>query len=285
MKILILLLSLSFLATYSQEYRSTGQVILVHKDNRVERVYESQRFCYHSWGLLHANDTNYKFDSIEAARKLRFAEGKALIRKKEAWLISIHTDTVHANFIKFDLTRVFLLELFGTYERRLTHAISLETGLGWQFSDGGTWKINLGVSTWMVFPFQGILFTIGPKFYDLSPKKHYYYFQPVFLYRYSWFNGKWADALNESADRYYENQYRNIYGASINIGWMKNFSGLIVDLSWGLGVKYAVIEQKVFAIKYYENSNIIHFYDPPVTFYAHKWNPVINLSLKMGFGF
>jgi hypothetical protein len=197
-----------------------------------------------------------------------------------------HVDTIHNNFFKLDVTRLLTIELFATYERKFTKWLSFETGVGIQFSDGGNFKINDigGMSYYIIFPYHGVIVTLGPKFYHFFPRRPNIYFQPLFLYRYLWYNQMWTQGLENSDNYSLEDRKRNEYGISLNYGVMKKFNGLILDFSFGLGIRKARIKEIVYETAPYWDHSQVYKYNPPAVYYLNRVYPVINVSLKLGFG-
>ena len=209
-------------------------------------------------------DAIHRMDSARAVNRLRQA------------------DTIHNNFLKLDVTRLLWLEIFATYERKFNRWLSFEAGAGYQFSDGGTFKVTDpgGEAYYMIFPYQGAIVTIGPKFYHFIPRRPNIYWDLLFLYR-----NLWYDKLFYSGDDYsLEDRNRIDYGASINWGIMKKFEGLIVDFGFGIGIRKTNIKVTVYQSAPYWDHNRITTYDPPEVYYINKINPVLNISLKLGFG-
>jgi hypothetical protein len=198
-----------------------------------------------------------------------------------------HADTVHNNFFKLDVTRLLAIEIFVTYERKFTKWLSFETGLGYQFSDGGNFKINDigGMSYYLVFPYKGVIVTIGPKLYHFIPRMPNIYIQPLFLYRNLWYDNLWAQELKNSDMYAFEDRDKIDYGASLNFGVMKKYNALIVDFCVGFGVRKSKIKETVYQSAPYWDHRRVYTYDPPEVYYIYKVNPVINISLKLGFGF
>ncbi|MEI6901067.1 MAG: hypothetical protein WCL00_14420, partial [Bacteroidota bacterium] len=88
------------------------------------------------------------------------------------------TDSVHSNFIKLNLARLFGLEIAFSYERKISRKISLELELGYGFpiyvhtppGNGNPFE------AFPYFPSEGYSIYIGPKFYNLSaPNSHGFY--------------------------------------------------------------------------------------------------------------
>lgn len=205
----------------------------------------------------------------------RMDSARAIDRLRQA-------DTIHKNFLKLDVTRLLWLEIFATFERKFSRWLSFEAGAGYQFSDGGNFKVTDpgGYAYYMIFPYHGAIVTIGPKFYHFISRRPNIFWNLLFLYR----NLRY-DKLFYSGNAYsLEDRNRIDYGASINWGIMKKFEGLILDFSFGIGIRKTKIKETVYQSAPYWDHNRIILYDPPKVYNTSKINPVLNISLKLGFG-
>jgi hypothetical protein len=212
--------------------------------------------------------------------------------KMEHQRIMTYVDTIHKNFVKLDIIRLFWREAFMTYERRFSRDFGLEAGLGIQFSDGGVAEAGIGVLQYKIFPFYGMILTLGPKFYFSDSRKPYYYFMPLLLFKALWCYDEVLcqrddTPYNSAGDYIRQDQFRSVYGFSVNLGTMKKLgSSFIVDFSMGLGIKAALVRQKAYSYSNEEHPNGI-YYNPehqPQEITTWLWNPIVNFSLKLGFG-
>ncbi len=199
--------------------------------------------------------------------------------------IKKHYDSIHHWFVKLDLTRLLWLQIFSTIEWKPSDDFSLEMGAGFQFSDGGHFVIHGITGRYMVFPGNGFVLTLGPKFYKLIKGRPYTYFQPVLLYKYIWYDQMWTTDPANTGDQHFEDQQRNALGASVNFGTMKEYGKVILDISFGAGFKYTWITEIIYISYAYDHSYNKQYYDPPLIAESGRINAILNFSIKLGFGF
>jgi len=194
-------------------------------------------------------------------------------------------DTTHWNFLKFDMLRVLYLQFTAMYERKFPGNISLEVGGGYQV------RLDIGSVPFTYYgenpfyPFSGPLLIAGVKFYGLSRLIRYVYMEPQVIYKYVYFKDDWYEDPSESTS-IFQDQYRNVAGATINFGFQKISTGMVVDMAFGVGFKYTQIHQVCYYYK--EPQSGLSYYNAehtPVTKDEDVWYPLINLSVKLGFGF
>jgi hypothetical protein len=66
---------------------------------------------------------------------------------------------------------------------------------------------------------------------------------------------------------------------------MKKYKHLIVDISFGFGVRSAAVKEVIYTSYPYEEAYLLHHYDPPLITRKTLVNPIINFSVKLGLGF
>jgi len=194
-------------------------------------------------------------------------------------------DTSHKNFLKINAARILYLEFAAVYERRLSRNFSIELEGGYQVRSENP-KVPLTYyGDTPVYPFSGPLFTIGGKIYGISGMAPYIYLEPQLLYKYVYFEQEWYEDYAETVS-VFQDQYRNVYGMSLNAGIQKSYFGMVFDLGVGFGVKYSHINSLCYYYK--EPQSGISYYNAegtPVKQVDDRWYPLLNLMVKIGFGF
>lgn len=208
--------------------------------------------------------------------------------KREKEVISYEWDTLHENFFKFDLTRLFFMQVMFAYEFRFTPKYSIEIEAGYQFRNSDIPRPQTDPVP--LFPLEGPVFTLGPKLYYLSHSRPFIYCQPQLLFKYVYFYKQWD--LSEVTHGYgeFQDQRRTVFGMSLNFGTMKTFGQFFIDFTWGIGFKYASINQVLYYRASQPTNNPAQFiyYNPshlPVTRESYKWNFLLNVLFKIGVSF
>ncbi len=194
----------------------------------------------------------------------------------------INSDTIHFNFLKVNITRLPLLVLALSYERKINRDISFETEMSCQFQViNDTTSQDLIPYVYPLYRYTGFTVIPGFKFYS----NYSSYIEPVFVYRYltmSWSNSifpQWSDDPVQS-------QYRNDFALGVRFGKMKNFNGLIFDGYIGFGLQYIFIHQLSYGVVDKGKSKISWFrkdHSPQVHDFGFPY-PLFNLGIKLGFG-
>ena len=196
------------------------------------------------------------------------------------------TDSVHSNFIKLNLARLFGLEIAFSYERKISRKISLELELGYGFpiyvhtppGNGNPFE------AFPYFPSEGYSIYIGPKFYNLSaPNSHGFYFEPFFMFK----NLKAIDIYFPSNSDTYKHgdRYTLVYGLSLRIGTVRKYGGVVVDYYAGLGVKFK--DNTYYCKSYWNGYQHIYYFKDHTALVSKELIvlPSVSLGIKMGFGF
>ena len=196
------------------------------------------------------------------------------------------TDTIHSNFIKLNLARLFGLEIALSYERKITDKVSLEIELGYGFplqvhtppGNGNPFEAN------PYLPSGGYSIYFGPKFYNLSLNMPGFYFEPFFMFK----DLKAEDIYFPSNSEQYKfgDKYTMVYGLSLRIGTVRKYGGLVVDYYAGLGVKFK--DYTYYYYGYYNAYGHHIYYNPdhsPVIENELSILPSVSLGIKLGFGF
>lgn len=136
-----------------------------------------------------------------------------------------------------------------------------------------------------LYNYNGFSVTTYPKFFVINPRT---YVSFVFMYRYLWATGIRTDWPEPPHNGKLQVQYRNDFGFSLRLGMMRNYHGLVVDWYIGGGLKYIMLHQLVYGSYHYHDSGSMEWYNTdhsPRIQDQNLWAPVINLGLKIGFGF
>jgi hypothetical protein len=233
-----------------------------------------------------------QFASFPTMRDRRDSLRKAAAEKKYL-LILTRTDSVHSNFIKFNLARLLFLDFAVSYERKISRKVSIEAEFGYQCPieyHNITSSGNLGFNLQIMAPGQGYSFMAGPKIYRLYKKRPGFYLQPWAIFKYMWCtNVSFPSTVYDNPKYCYpfgDNHYQ-VYGASLRIGVMQTYHGVILDFYTGIGLKYRVNHYTLYGYHDDEREES-HSYNKdrsPVYTTESSVYPFISLGLKLGFGF
>ena len=190
---------------------------------------------------------------------------------------------LYSNFLKFNMTKLFHLELAFSYERLISKNFTWETELSAIFgvaSANAYYTIN-----YPLFNYDGFSVTTYPKFYIINSRT---YLGPVFMYRYLWFLGVRTGWPDGGGNGELQDQYRNDFGLSLRVGFMKRYGKFVIDYYVGAGVKYILLRQLVYGSYLYHDSSQMHWNNEdhsPDVYNQHLFGPVINAGIKLGFAF
>ena len=202
-----------------------------------------------------------------------------LSRKVRNELLAPLDPLVYKNFLKWNVAKLFHLELGLSYERLISKKFSWETELSGMV---GIPSANISIN-YPVLNYNGVSVTTCPKFYFI-PRT---YLSVVLMYRYLWvkgMNSDWPDGITGSL---FQDQYRNDLGLSVRIGFMRRYGKFVVDYYVGGGIKYIWLHQQVYG-HYGEQSNWLIWYhaDHSSDIYnKNLFGPVFNLGIKIGWAF
>jgi len=183
--------------------------------------------------------------------------------------------------LKINATRLFHFELALAYEHIFHKKAAFEIELGYEVAAAGMYLMD---NKTPVNAFSGPSLLLGFKFYD---KKRFYLGPEIHL--------KYLEMMQHSSQyptprgvAAMQDQFKAVYGISLRGGMIRNLKGCIVDIYAGLGVKY----EKGYQVAYYyfpSPSDDSHLYfNPertPVTGNFTAWYPIVNIGIKLGFGF
>jgi hypothetical protein len=190
---------------------------------------------------------------------------------------------LYDNFIKINITKIFHLEAAFSYERKISKNATWETELSAIFGipeSNAYYTIN-----YPLYNYSGFSITTYPKFYIINTRT---YVSPVFMYRYLWAVGirtGWPDHVDEGE---LQDQYRNDFGISARVGFMKRYGRFVFDCYFGAGIKYIMLHQLVYGIYEAHDSGRIFWYNEdhsPNVYDQRLFGPVINAGIKIGFAF
>ena len=200
------------------------------------------------------------------------------------------TDTISQNFIKLNLARLLRLEIAFSYERKISPSISLEFELGYGFPvyDRSTPGSGDLFETFEYFPSEGLSLLVGPKFYRHLEKRPGFYFEPLAIVKALRYLDVFfpSDYMETPNSEFYPfgDKYTMVYGASFRMGKVRKYGKVMVDYYAGLG--FQVKDITYHFIGYYNHYDGEYIYYDPVVIQkkAELW-PILNLGIKMGFGF
>lgn len=272
---------------YIKKYNlSTWRIAIPPSD-----VYRSGKMlhAFRSW-IIHNTSSDGSYSEQAWLRSKHYHNVTVLTIKeeKERKALASQMDTVHKHYFKFNLTRLFYLQIAFGYEIRLTPKYALDFEAGYQFRNENIPRPQTDPVP--LFPLEGLVVTFGPKFYYLSHKRPFVYIEPQLLFKYVYFNKNWDLENVTYGPAEFQDQQRIVFGLSFNSGTMKSFGPFFIDFTYGLGFKYALINQRLY---YYAsvpttNPNGYIYYNSahlPITRNYEKWNLLINLLLKIGVAF
>jgi hypothetical protein len=191
---------------------------------------------------------------------------------------------IFRNFIKLNLARLIHLELSFAYERSISPHFSWETEASYTF---GIQEADAHYTIdYPIYNYNGLSILTAPKYLFCFVG----YLTPVLLYRYQWFTGVRTDWPAEDPSGYGElqDQKRDDFAGSVRIGMMKRFHHIILDSYFGVGAKYIIVHQKIYGSYDGHDSSGFYWYNEdhsPNDKTVYLWDPVINLGIKLGFGF
>jgi hypothetical protein len=206
------------------------------------------------------------------------------------------TDTIHNNFIKLNLSRLFGLEIALSYERKISPSVSMEAEVGYGFPIYDRSEPGSG-SLFEFFPHpeKGFSILIGPKIYRLCKIPAGFYVEPLFLFRdlsyinvYHNSNIFVVDQVPVSEEFYpFGDIYTLVYGVSFRVGIVRKYRKVIMDYYMGIGIKDRDITYHYYGYyDHYDNKTVYYHADHlPVIQKTAQFLPIFNLGVKIGFGF
>jgi hypothetical protein len=190
---------------------------------------------------------------------------------------------LYRNFMKVNIAKMLHMEVAFSYERLITENFTWETELSAIFGvpSADAYYMN----NYPLYNYNGFSITTYPKLYVINSRT---YLGLVFMYRYLTVNGIRTDWPDKGDNGDLQDQYRNDYGISFRIGFMKCYGKFVVDYYVGGGVKYIMLHQLVYGSYLYHDSGQMHWFNED-----HSANvsdrrligPVINVGIKLGLAF
>ncbi|MFZ4520371.1 MAG: hypothetical protein ACOYNC_01625 [Bacteroidales bacterium] len=197
------------------------------------------------------------------------------------------TQTRHyENFLKWNVSKLGHLEIALAYERVIVPNLTWENEFSVIFGVQGADAYYM--NNIPLYNYNGFSITTYPKYYLPNHKA---YLSMVFMYRYLWATGirtDWPGQAGSSGNGKLQDQYRDDYGLSIRVGWMKRTKQFIVDFYAGAGIKYVALHQLVYGYYRYHDSESMGWYNPdhsPDVYDKGLISPVLNLGVKIGVAF
>jgi hypothetical protein len=190
---------------------------------------------------------------------------------------------LYRNFVKVNITKILHLEMAFSYERFISRKLTWETELSAIFgvqSADAYYTIN-----YPFYNYDGFSVTTYPKFYIINSRT---YLSPTFIYRYLWFTDVRTGWPGSNENGELQDQYRNDFGLSLRVGFMKRYGKFVIDYYAGAGIKYIKLHQLVYGSYYYHDSNEMHWSNEdhsPNVYDKNLVRPVINAGIKIGFAF
>jgi hypothetical protein len=234
------------------------------------------------------------FDASIQANASRKDSLKMDQKRMHELLVKVRTDSVHDNFLKLNLARLFGLEIAFSYERKISPSTSFEMEVGYGFSivDRSTPGSGDLFETNQFLPGESFSIWLGPKIYRLVQKRPGFYIEPFAEFKFMrsldiYFPSDYSVYPDNGEHYPFGDKYTNIYGISMRIGTVRNYGGVIVDYYAGLGLKLKDYTYYYYGYyNHYDSETIYYFADhTPIVDKDAVVYPVINLGIKMGFGF
>ena len=280
------------------------------------RFYDITRIRYDS---VYLNDSGYKFsqiDSICLAENKNTPLGKLIYNRSDTvkWEVIFPPDSVYHsrcafsrymqdlekrkkrerfdwrtppfrhNLIKWNFSRLALLQVVGAYEIRFTRKWSVEFEGGYQFKAGTQLSPNGPGKSLPYYRFEGPVSQMGVKYY-FNPRG---YVQSLLHYNYLVLDS--AVSKLPTGTLCLQDQFRNEFGFSLRVGKITRIGSLFLDGYLGLGIK--AITTKRFAYGYYYNQGTSDYFfrwyndqHIPIEDEFLTWEPILSVGIKIGGGF
>ena len=169
-----------------------------------------------------------------------------------------------------------------SYEHRFDKVLAIDIEVGCQVQ-GVPGEAGDVMNVYPLWIQSGVMAVAGMKYY--FNKKGY--IEPVMIYKYLTMiqaDSRWPTGGHTLL----QDAFANHYGMALRVGTMTRFAGMVVDGYFGLGVKIVSTYQLAYGVYLLEDSSEFRWYNPdhsPVTNNIIQWWPVVNLGIKLGFGF
>lgn len=189
---------------------------------------------------------------------------------------------VYKNFLKWNIAKVFHLELGFSYERMISKKVSWETEISGMLGSPTT-TYSMSPISYPYYNYDGISITTYPKYY-FKPRS---YLSIVAMYRYltakKMISG-WPNAQNDGS---LQDQFSNDFGLSLRIGFMRRSGRMVFDYFVGIGIKYILLHRLDYGSRPHDVGLIYwkHQDHSPDIYNDKLFWPVFNLGIKIGRAF
>jgi hypothetical protein len=228
------------------------------------------------WEIIFPPDSVYK--SRSEFRDFLYALEKRVKKEHRDWMAA----PFYHNILKLNFSLLANLELAISYEHRFDRTFAIDMEAGYQFQ-GVPGDAGDPMNVYPLWKQHGISAVTGMKYYFNKQG----YIEPVMIYKYLTMiqaNSKWPNA----GYIILQDAFANHYGMALRVGTLTRLWGMIVDGYFGLGVKVVMTYQLAYGEYPIEDSNEFFWYNTdhsPVVNDLVQWWPVVNLGIKLGFGF
>lgn len=278
-----------------------GRITRIHKDTLFLKSHQDKIGSINKLVLYHSGKPDFQVqrsriyllpDTAYNSISSKLASKHGIMKNVRIARVLHRTDTIHSNFIKLNLTRLFSFEIALSYERKLSPFVSLEFEVGYQFPLYDRTRPGSGdlLETAQLFS-EGFSLLLGPKVYRLWNRRPGFYIEPFAIFktlRYLNVYLPGSYVSNPSSEFYpFGDKYTTVYGITLRIGTVRKYGKLILDYYTGLGIKvkdYAYYYYGYY--DHYDNKNVYYLLDhSAITRKVTEIWPVFNLGIKIGFGF
>jgi hypothetical protein len=161
--------------------------------------------------------------------------------------------------------------------------IGIDFELGYEFTGEGTNLAGTPVHGIPLNSFKGPSLLTGVKFYNHRRN----YFGPEIHLKYLEMINKDSRYPSSGGFTSRQDQYKGVVGLSLRAGLVRNYHGVVLDYYVGLGLKYEYVHQLAYYYYHSSDDGITYYnadHSPVKANYNMFW-PIINLGVKIGFGF
>ena len=230
------------------------------------------------WQVICPPDSIYKSkgDFHDFLRALEYRVKK----QHQDWICA----PFYHNMFKLNFSLLANLTIAISYEHRFNHDYALDMEAGIQFQ--GVPSSTADPMNMVVFPMwkqSGVIANAGMKYY--FDKKGY--IEPLMIYKYLTMSQA-RTGFPTAQKELLQDAYANHYGIALRVGTMTRMGGMLVDGYFGLGIKVMLIHQLAYGYYEYDDESRVSWYNhdhSPNVYNLVQYYPVINLGVKLGFGF
>lgn len=259
-----------------------GSLILMVNPNIIEFDSNSNPASYRGMGIIYKKDTSRW--RIYCPPEIAYTSFSSYNKALKSYLKGIKKDRqkrnfkpIQDNYVLFNLTRLLILDLEVSYERKLSGKVVLSIEAGYKLGVHQTDPYSMIYS----YAQSGPSLIIGPKFYYRDK----YYISPLLHLKYIQINGSlYLDPFSDN-EAVFMDQYGTSEGISLRFGIMAHAGKTWFDFFLGGGIKYISAHE----ILYYTYSGDYKEYfnngQHPAIQNVYRIDPIINLGIKIGLGF